>query len=98
MQVKSGQALAGFAFIIQGTIVYFDEWDYKYGFYVPQSTGIIICIVGLLIFISAFINGKSKKSEEKFLICKECKNIYPQKDVLVRVCPICSNKLIEHQK
>lgn len=94
--------LLGLSFIILGTIYYFDEWDYKYGFMVPKETGYCLIMLGSFILIFAFIYGciKEYNSEKscnipEWRVCEGCLDVFPKGQVTLKKCPTCGGAILD---
>jgi hypothetical protein len=98
MNFKVTYRIAGIVVILAGIKIYFEGWSRLYGFPVPSSTAIIICLFGVLILLSSFFNKQKVNDEDEIMVCIKCKEQYKSKYVQLPICPKCNGKLENYQE
>ena len=94
MYNKITTLLAGVCLISLGISFKKHGWHHLYDFPIPQSTAILVIIVGFLVILFAlFQKTKLNKPENQFLICPQCLTPFDQKAVPSEQCPICKVNL-----
>ena len=96
MKIRFSYIFIGVGIILSGIRTYITKWDNLYGIPLPRSTSIMICLLGVIIIVNAFIQKKkgSDRTVENMLICAGCQEVYKREDVVVMVCPKCDGKIV----
>lgn len=94
--------ILGFFILLAGVNLYFTQWDYRHRFPVPKETGLLIAIIGFIVFVYSFIRAcldefkrPSMTKIREWLVCNECADVYLKESTFIKVCPECNGKLDE---
>jgi uncharacterized protein YbaR (Trm112 family) len=95
MNVRGSYIVVGVVLILSGIKTYITGWNGKYGFPVPEESGLFLAAAGLIFFFFGILHKESKKKHRGFFICDKCKEQFSGNHVSILVCPKCKGKLVK---
>lgn len=88
--------LGGLLSLWVGFRMYRDKMEHHYGFPVPPETGLLLCIVGIiLIYFGIFTKKGIHMREDNILMCLSCQKPIRSENAVELICPLCQGKLEE---
>ena len=90
------EIVGGLVSISLGWGYYKSGWDFKFGFPIPPSTGILLIFIGIFFIIFGFLRKIDlTKFSEIYLICPKCDKILQVADAKDYICPNCFETMEE---